>query len=104
VGTYPITANGAADANYTLNFVVGNLLVTEITGTAELVLTIARVGSGSTELALQGTVGNTYLIEASTNLVDWVTVTNVLMTDSIMRFFDPAASTSNRRYYRANLL
>jgi hypothetical protein len=78
-----------------------SLLVTAVAGTSQPVLTIALVESGSTEIELQGTVGKSYVIEASTNLVDWVSVTNVLSTDSIIHFFDASLANLKARYYRA---
>ncbi len=40
-------------------------------------------------------------IEASTNLVNWVTLTNFVGTNSIIYFRDAAATNLNQRFYRA---
>ena len=40
-------------------------------------------------------------IQISTNLLDWVTLTNFVGSNSSLNFRDPAATNSNRRFYRA---
>ena len=41
------------------------------------------------------------LVEASTNLVNWITFTNVIATDTLMRFPETGAFSFRERYYRA---
>jgi hypothetical protein len=56
-------------------------------------------GNAQIRLSLTGTAGATYKIDASTNLVDWVTLTNISSVDGALEFID---STSNaHRFYRA---
>lgn len=63
------------------------------------------LASGATSngftLTLSGQAGYGYLIEASTNLVDWQLAQYLVMTNSLASFTDYAASASNRRFYRA---
>ncbi len=40
-------------------------------------------------------------IQVSTNLTGWVTLTNFVGTNTTLNFRDPAATNSNRRFYRA---
>jgi len=53
-------------------------------------------------LLLHGLPGNNYLIQASTNLADWIPVAVLLMpTNGLSAFRDPAAAYLPRRFYRA---
>ncbi|MHB8522833.1 MAG: hypothetical protein ACYDH9_19020 [Limisphaerales bacterium] len=42
-----------------------------------------------------------YLIQSSTNLADWLTMTNLMMTNESVHFTDRTTSGSDRRFYRA---
>jgi subtilase family serine protease len=54
------------------------------------------------ELALDGPLLATYRIESSTNLVDWVSVTNFSsIFVSPVHFLDTSATRESRRFYRA---
>ena len=55
---------------------------------------------GSFHATLEGQVGGRYIIQASTNLVDWGSVTNVTHSSPTILFRDPAATNLNRRFYR----
>lgn len=185
-GTYPITASGAAAANYAINYVPGTLTVTAIapaiTASPTNVTAIAgtsvnfNVGAsgaplnyqwffngtnaltGATNAALNLTslalaqsgsysatvtnaagsatsaparlivttallapqplpsaaflftngfplnialeIGQTYRIEASTNLVNWLMLTNFTSTAGTLQFLDSAATNNARTYYR----
>ena len=50
-------------------------------------------------LMLQGPVGSNYVIQASTNLINWQTVTNFSSTSWLTYFNDPAASNYPCRFY-----
>ncbi|HZL43342.1 MAG TPA: hypothetical protein VFD66_08675 [Verrucomicrobiae bacterium] len=43
------------------------------------------------------------MIVASTNLVDWVTLTNLTATDTNVLFGDPSVTNFTRRFYRVRL-
>jgi len=47
-----------------------------------------------------GATGQSYAVLASTNLLNWMTLTNGSITDSPFSFSDPAATNYPRRYYR----
>jgi hypothetical protein len=51
-------------------------------------------------LMLQGPIGSNYVIQASTNLVNWQTVTSFLSTTWLTYFNDIAATNSPYRFYR----
>jgi hypothetical protein len=52
-------------------------------------------------LMLQGSVGTNYVIQASTNLVNWTPITNFDLTNSPFYFTDPGATNYKQRFYRA---
>jgi len=57
--------------------------------------------SGSVvQITVKGLPGQSYIIEASTNLVNWVTLTNVVLPTSVWQFVDPSTNF-NQRFYRA---
>jgi len=51
-------------------------------------------------LMLQGTIGSNYVIQASTDLVNWQTITNFVSTTSPVYFSDPAATNFSQRFYQ----
>ena len=67
-------------------------------------LAIAAAGhllNGDFQLALHdGNLGETYMLQASTNLTDWVTVLTFTCTDSPMYVVDPDAGNHPCRFYR----
>ena len=58
-------------------------------------------GSNGINFALYSLPGLNYEIEASTNLVNWTTITNFVSTNSTFYFSDPAAKNFKQRFYRA---
>lgn len=56
--------------------------------------------NGLFQFAVYGEVGRNYLIEASTNLVVWSTLTNMACTGSTMLFTDWTSPSFSRRFYR----
>lgn len=52
----------------------------------------------------EGNPNRTYAIEITTNLLDWVTLTNVLYTNGVMPFTDSTAAEATNRFYRVRLL
>jgi len=54
-------------------------------------------------LALNGPVGSNYVIEASSNLVNWTPIQSFTLTNSPCNFRDAPATNSPDRFYRAML-
>jgi hypothetical protein len=54
-------------------------------------------------LILQGPMGSNYLIQASTDLLIWLPITNFLNANSPLYFNDPQAGNYKQRFYRAVL-
>ncbi len=66
-------------------------------------LTNAAYTNGSFQFSLNGNPASAYDVQASTNLIDWVTIgTNSPFTGSV-NFMDTNAANSNRRFYRARI-
>jgi hypothetical protein len=84
------------------------------TNYASTVFTLSRLGTlptlgfGSTpawgtngfQFAVDGQIGQAYILQASTNLVNWVPVLNFTCTNSPTYVADPAAKNYTRRFYR----
>jgi len=62
---------------------------------------ITRLTNGVAQMAVVGVNARTNSIQASTNLVNWVTLTNVSLTNGIGQFSDLSATNLNSRFYRA---
>jgi hypothetical protein len=52
-------------------------------------------------VTVSGSAGRTYSVEASSDLEQWLTITNITLTSSTWQFADPAAADAPRRFYRA---
>jgi hypothetical protein len=61
----------------------------------------ATVQNGAILLSLSAAIGSTCQINASTDLVNWTTLTNIQSTNGIIQFTDTNAPSFSRRYYRA---
>lgn len=59
---------------------------------------------GTMRFKLLGNSNQTYLIEASTNLVDWPALTNLLATNALTPFIDGTSPGMTNRFYRARLV
>ncbi len=56
---------------------------------------------GQVELAFSGGIGQDYSIQVSTNLVDWITVSTVTITNNPQLLLDSSATNFPTRFYRA---
>jgi hypothetical protein len=61
----------------------------------------APQADGSFRFSVSGEAGRNYEIRASTNLLDWLALTNLLATNSVFQFSDPTATNFPSRFYRA---
>ena len=60
--------------------------------------------NGMMRFKLLGNSNQTYLIEASTNLVDWPALTNLLATNALTPFTDGTSAGLTNRFYRARIV
>ncbi|MBI2924123.1 MAG: SUMF1/EgtB/PvdO family nonheme iron enzyme [Verrucomicrobia bacterium] len=87
--------------------VVSSVTVTNIsTGYTGLTNPIAlsatnSVGNATPVFTLTADAGFNYLIQASTNLIDWTPFAVLLNTNGVVQFVDPAITNLSRRFYRA---
>ena len=56
---------------------------------------------GTLRLVASGGVDFTYTVEASTNLADWVALTNIVNQIGTFEFIDSDATNHGSRFYRA---
>jgi uncharacterized repeat protein (TIGR01451 family) len=63
----------------------------------------AVLPGGQFQCSFAGEIGRNYLILASTNLMDWIALTNMTATGTNVLFADPAAASFQRRFYRISL-
>ena len=60
-----------------------------------------RLAGGGVGLLLIGQTGQTYRIEASSNLLDWLALGTISLNNSAQPFVDSSAVNLDRRFYRA---
>jgi hypothetical protein len=65
-----------------------------------LIENTARFTDSTLGLTLQGNPGDGYVVEASTNLVDWIQVDNGIIAGSAVEWFDPDSGLFPARFYR----
>lgn len=65
-------------------------------------LAFSRDANGLFHVQWQGSAGQTYRLDASTNLVDWVPLLTTNAPGGLLDFTDPASATLPRRFYRVS--
>jgi len=68
--------------------------------TNPITLGVSRA-NGTNQLTLTGPTNYNYLVQSSSNLVDWIPAAIVPNTNGTALFSDPAATNSTKRFYRA---
>jgi len=64
-------------------------------------LSVRFITNGQFQLTLFREAGRAYTIQASTNLVNWIAVTNFVSATGTNQFTEATAVNYNRRFYRA---
>jgi len=59
--------------------------------------------NGTFQTTLLSRANRTNIIEASTNLTNWTTVTNFLNKTGVALFTDPSTTNTSRRFFRARV-
>jgi hypothetical protein len=86
------------------NFSLTNSVSVVSSNTFQLQLQFAvtqPLATNGLNFGLQISPGLNGHIQISTNLLDWVTLTNFVGSNTSLNFRDPAATNANRRFYRA---
>lgn len=86
---------GGAVTSRVAKVTVGTALLSAVT-----VPDIQTVRTNGFQLALEMELGRSYRIEGSTDLTNWVTITNFVSSSETMQFLDRAATNLTRRFYR----
>jgi hypothetical protein len=64
-------------------------------------VSVALLTNGQAQLLFSGVPGQDYVIQASTNLVDWIPISVLTASNGPLPFIDPAATNFAWRFYRA---
>lgn len=97
-GTVIVTASQTGNASYmAATNVVQSFFVVPPDNT---IVAPQRLGNGSFQLAFYGLTGTNYLIQSSTNLVNWQPFTNFTGTNFLLYFNDSGATNFKQRFYR----
>jgi hypothetical protein len=64
------------------------------------VLKVGRLASGPLQLQVLGTTNTWYLLQFTTNLLEWMPWTNFLSAGAVTEFIEPEAAPSRQRFYR----
>ncbi len=78
-------------------------VATGFVGVAQPITLAISITNGTPLLQLTAATNFTYLIQSSTNLVDWTPTALLLNTNGTAQFTDSAVTNSSARYYRATL-
>lgn len=76
-------------------------LETLLNPTMPLRTTVASHSQAAFGVRIFGSGGQPFTLEASTNLVDWTSLTSALLIGDFYNFTDPDSSNHSRRFYRA---
>jgi hypothetical protein len=103
-GSYPIVAAAGtlASVNYNFAFVNGTLQVTgsDKTPVQNISMALSKSASGM-KVNLSGMASQTYVIEASTDLVHWTAIsTNSTDSNGLSTFIDSDSKNYSSRFYR----
>jgi hypothetical protein len=80
----------------------GKILQSGVVASMQPVLGPVRLlPDGEVRVTLMGLAGQTYSVQASTNLSQWTDLTKVVLTNSFSQFFDHFATNFPQRFYRA---
>jgi Listeria/Bacterioides repeat len=93
---YAIAVDGFSGAS-------GSIVLQVKADTAPIILgSPVRLGDGRFQFTLSAEAGYNYDIQASSNMVTWVTIATLPNPAGVLTFIDPNASLYSMRYYRAS--
>ncbi len=106
-GTHTMEWRYAKDPNNSSGFdgaLIDNVnlpLVVPFDASTPAFLTAQRQSDGLVFINLTGQVNQTYLVQASTDLQSWETISTVVLVNGSANVLDPNSQTNPMRYYRA---
>ena len=95
---YALDLSGNISTTNSVSFVSSNTFAVQLLFTNALPLQ-----TNGLVFTLQLSTGLNGHIQVSTNLMSWINLTNFIGTNSTINFCDPAATNSDRRFYRATI-
>ena len=119
-GNYPITASGAFAANYSISYAAGTLTIsskrhkgadTLATGsTAQTVVAssvsitaVALLPSGQIQISLSGQAGQAYVLDASSDLMNWTPFVTNTLSQASDTYLDLVLPSTVDWFYRVDL-
>jgi Divergent InlB B-repeat domain/NHL repeat len=97
-GTVTVTASQPGNASYMVaTNVVQSFTVVPPNNT---IVAPEKLPNGDFRLAFYGLNGSNYLVQASTNMIDWEPLTNFTGTNFLLYFDDSSATNMKQRFYR----
>jgi len=72
--------------------------------TGEEVLLTLTLGQGGPGLVVKGWPGERYLIESSSDLVNWIGVEEIYNEEGSVKWIDPRAESVQSQFYRVQIL
>src|SRR6185503_13538543 len=97
-GSYPVTARATDDRGAITTSAIVNI---QIVGPALNHLEGVFATNRYFHICFTGEPGRTYIIQASTNFVNWVPVSTNTLVDSALSYYDTAATNFPYRFFRA---
>ncbi|MDB6122573.1 MAG: hypothetical protein JWQ71_1566 [Pedosphaera sp.] len=99
-GNYSVVVSNMVSWVFSTNAL---LTVTQATQPAQF-QSINELPDGTINLSLSGELGSHYALDGSSNLVDWIEITNFANSNGTYQFNDGSSTNSSLRFYRARLI
>jgi len=94
-GTYDVIVSNPGGSATSATAVVTVVIVP-----APQMSTVGKTADGQVQIGLSGNLGNAFLVEASTNLINWLPLTTTAFGSNALLFADPDSLTLGRRFFR----
>jgi hypothetical protein len=102
-GTFsPVSGRLATNGLYfTLTYAATSLTVGLADAASAFVPSVLALSAGQFQMKLSGVEGQSYEIQATTNLIAWVPISTNTISGGVVTFPDPSAGAFSNRFYRA---
>jgi pimeloyl-ACP methyl ester carboxylesterase len=101
-GTITMNSFGTATIAASYNGFTSQTVITSLTPSVDN-FSGTRLTNGIFQLSFFGTVGTTNIVEASTNLINWVPIATLHNTNGFLQFLDVSATNFPARFYRIEI-
>jgi len=96
-----LTSSGTVSARAFESGFIASVAVSAAFSVDPLRFTSVSFTNGASHLFFAGAAGKTYLLQASTNLVDWTAIATNVAPAGVFEITDPSATNYPYRFYRA---